>query len=162
MRHGWRRRLPSEPTLVRGHSPSKSQENKNTEVAEYFCDLCRLISVRSEISFWFRREFDLGQLKTFHLCCRYCLLSSFSGKLINFVQKVQFRGIAQTENRRSSELNCTKVKTVQMYFVKYTFKITHILSTHIWIKPRQKECIQTRLVIEGSSSSMAMRRKDLR
>ena len=70
------------------------------------------------------------------------------------MQKVQFRGIAQTENRRGSDLDCTKVKTVQMYFVKYTFKITHILSTHIWIKPRQKECIQTRLVIEGSSSSI--------
>ena len=83
---------------------------------------------------------------------RYCLFSSFSGKLINFVQKVQFRGIAQTENRRGSDLDCTKVKTVQMYFVKYTLNITHIISTHIWIA-------QTRLVIEGLSSSM--RRKDL-
>ena len=70
------------------------------------------------------------------------------------MQKVQFRGIAQTENRRGSDLDCTKVKTVQMYFVKYTLNITHILSTHIWIALRQKECIQTILVIEGLSSSI--------
>ena len=101
-----------------------------------------------------------NQIVTWTAFAILAMFSSFSGKLINFVQKVQFRGVAQTENRRGSDLHCTKVKMVQMYFVKYTFNITDI-SSHIWNEPRQKECIQTRLVIEGSSSSMAMRRKDL-